>query len=190
MPMHGYQILDRESIEMRTTISQIERDFQVRILVDPAGSSLEIRATSRLAAGEAFLAIQNTLKRKSGQATVWITSVQIKPPNKDVNNLRITFRKIGDTTVRPVSTLPLQILGPNPLVAGAAKVVYRSELEEALNKAANNLRSIPYRMRMRVHFGTVQIHEWKKGQDEISFQELREITQRVGARGTVSIDTM
>ncbi|KAK3393999.1 hypothetical protein B0H63DRAFT_31820 [Podospora didyma] len=190
-PGLGFKDIDPHSDVMSTVISQIASRFRVEIAVDDSGTMFSVAGPYRQAASDAINALREHLKTKPGEKTVWHPFVLVSPPNTGKDGVTIILQeKKGWTGSRPtVKDEPLISMVDESAIS-AAKTEFKDALKDALACAVQNLRYIPNKMRMRVYFGRFMLKEWKKDQEEYTFQELAGIARRAGPRGTSRMDKL
>ncbi|KAK3383656.1 hypothetical protein B0T24DRAFT_58157 [Lasiosphaeria ovina] len=192
LPAHGYKDVDPGELDLQTIINQIAQKFRVHLEVDfdESDAIITVFALNKPGAHGALNALRNILVCKSGEKSVWRPFALVRPPRSGKENMKTVLQTVGGKNgARPTAT---NARGPKSSDAGpvvkAQEEEYKEELKKALAFTVQNLKHVPNKMRMRVHFGTFRLREWKKGQTEYTFSELESIVRRAGPRGTSSID--
>ncbi|KAK3693900.1 hypothetical protein B0T22DRAFT_55505 [Podospora appendiculata] len=192
LAMHGFNQMDPTNVGLRTTIDQIRHNFNVKVQPTETGSALFITAPNKTSAKEAIAVIRQVLIRKAGEKIMWQPLVLVTPPKSGPENLRaILQQKEGVPGARPTA-FPSSTDANNPagqVTVMAVKSGYKEAMSKALMNAAENLRFLPNKMRMRVRFGNLYLKEWKKGKDEYTLTDLESLLRRAGPRGTAAMDT-
>ena len=65
---------------------------------------------------------------------------------------------------------------------------YRDAIRTKVFEVAHSLQPSPKEVKMRVHFGSLRLQEWKKDKDTYSYDELQSMIDRIGYRGTFRLD--
>ncbi|KAK3335599.1 hypothetical protein B0T19DRAFT_395437 [Cercophora scortea] len=192
MPMHGFNKMDPTDFGLSTTISQICQKFKITVRPSATGEALFITAPDKTSAKEAMAVIRQALMCKAGEKIMWQPLVLVTPPKGDAENFRAILQQKEGTpgarpTVLPSSTDANKSAGQ--ITTAAATSGYKEAISKALVNAAENMRFLPNKMRMRVKFGNLYLKEWKKGKDEYTFADLESLVRRAGPRGTAAMDT-
>ncbi|KAK3330870.1 hypothetical protein B0H66DRAFT_598394 [Apodospora peruviana] len=199
MPMHGFNDPDPSDLDLKAIFDQICQKFKVAIQVNEGDSIVIVLAATKKKANEAIASLRSTLIRKPGDKNVWHPSVLIKPPRQGKDSLQVVLvAQPGASGARPSATSqPPDTAGQSPVEVAAAAAAtaataaeYKSELVANLFRAIENLRYVPNKMCMRVHFGRFLLKEWKKAKLQYNFTELESITRRAGPRGTTRMDSI
>ncbi|KAM7190550.1 hypothetical protein V8F20_009683 [Naviculisporaceae sp. PSN 640] len=188
LPGHGFNDFQQLNFDVEEALNQIRRHFRVDLTVHDDRDMVEIRAINRKMANEALKAIRKLLERKPGDRVVWRPLALIKPLQGGNNTAQIALVPLEGLDGARAVAIANPDNSSNP-ADPAESLVYREEFEQALARAVANLRFVPNRMRMRINFGQILLKEWKKERSEYTFNELQQMAERAGPRGTVYIHT-
>ncbi|KAK0733599.1 hypothetical protein B0T26DRAFT_745632 [Lasiosphaeria miniovina] len=181
LPAHGYKDVDPSELDLQTIINQIAQKFKVHIEMDfdESDAIMTVFAPNKTGAHGALNALRNMLVCKSGEKSVWHPFALVRPPRSCKENMKIVLSIVeGKKGSRPTAK---NAGGPKSSDADPVDKTqeeeYKEELKKALAFTVQNLKHVPNKMRMRVHFGTFRLKEWKKGQTEYTFSELESIAE-------------
>jgi len=173
------------------TLRQIERELLVKFDTAWDGSSVTIYAFTTIKAKEALSAVQKLLEKRKNEASVWHPRILMAVHMDCLSGLSFELiAEVGRAGRRPVIKTLLSPAGGVDLKTTVAYLSYERQLRAALNLICANVRVVPNKMRMRVHFGKLSLLEWKKDKDEYSASELEDLFSQAGHRGTARLDEL
>ncbi|GAB1311360.1 hypothetical protein MFIFM68171_01570 [Madurella fahalii] len=184
-PMRGFKDVDPSDVNLKSAFSSVETEHECKVEVGESGASIIVKAANRETAKEAIVALRELLLYQPGEESVWRTRILIHPARNGKGHFRAMLQqREGGVGVRPVAIATQDVEIANPEDVAAAKAEYKQELGRALDSTVAVLRRDPNAMRMRVHFGSITLDEWKKGKVEYTFADLGSFLCRAGIRGT------
>ena len=182
--MHGYKDLDPSDVDVSALLSRIAREHEAEIEAEEVDSAVTVtvKATNRAKAQEIIGILRGQLLYRPGEENVWRARVLVHPPSDGSDSLTAVLQSKEGTTGRRFTAATTE--NREPVGAVTTKADYKTELAKTLDQTAGILRHNPSGMRMKVQFGTLVVHEWKKDKAEYSFAELESLLSRAGPRGT------
>jgi hypothetical protein len=133
--------------------------------------------------------IRAALSKQVDNSEAWHPEVLIFPPSVKLEKFLVRLEK-QPTGARPVLSLESRGLGDGAERPKSLEKDYHTHFRRKIFQVANNIRSIPNEMRMRVHFGLLRLQEWKKDKETYTYSELEAVTRRLGFRGTFKLDQL
>ncbi|KAK4454672.1 hypothetical protein QBC34DRAFT_139176 [Podospora aff. communis PSN243] len=187
---HGYNRLDdyNDIDDIDHSFREIERKLIVKIDPSEDGNSLTIQAFNKAKAKGAVIQIRHLLKKEKNEtSTLWRTQVLVAFAGTDVESSQAIFslQEDSELTLHPVA--PNHPLWPGSGDTPLRDTSFKNAFRDAADSACFNLRRVPNKMRMRVHFGTLILHEQNKGQSDYTKAELEKLLSIAGARGTAKL---
>jgi hypothetical protein len=185
--MHGFKDIDPYDVDVKTLLDGIAREHEAKIEAEEIDStvSITVQTTNRAKAQKVIAALPKVFLYRPGEETVWRARLLVNPPKDGTYSLVAVLQpKEGTTGRRAVAVTPKDQKPVDQAGLVATKAEYKKFLIKILDETAGHLRHIPNGMRMRVHFGSLVLDEWKKDKTEYTFTELESHVSRAGTRGT------
>jgi hypothetical protein len=185
--MHGFKDIDPYDVDVKALLDGIAREHDARIEAEEIDStvSVTVQTTNRAKAKAVIAALRKVFLYRPGEETVWRARLLVSPPKDGTYALVAVLQpKEGTTGRRALAATPKVPTLVDQAGLVATETDYKKSLIKILDETAGHLRHIPNGMRMRVHFGSLVMDEWKKDKTEYTFTELESHVSRSGARGT------
>ena len=185
---HGYKDIAPADVDIKALLSRIASEYDAKIEASEVGSGVivTVKTTTRPKAKEVIAVLRDQLRYRPGEETVWQANLLVNPPKVVESHVAVILQpKEGSTGRRATVTATAKDIAPiDSAGLVEAKIKYKKEFTDALDHMTDILRYVPSGMRMRVHFGTLVLNEWKKDKSEYTLAELGGLVHRAGKRGT------
>lgn len=184
-PGRGFKDVHNSDTDVMAMVSRIAKDHESMIEVEEVDGAVTVtvQAINRAKAREIIALLRVQLLHRSAEE-LWRARLLVNPSSHG-GDLRAILLKKDGTIGRYIAAAKTSNPEGIDAAAFAAKMAnYKSDLATTLDKTTQMLRHDPNGMRMKVQFGTLLLHQWKKDKVEYDLAELGALLRSAGTRGT------